>query len=87
MNVSYTPNWEPLERLHEQKKVDIDDFMFMGTYFIGSIAINTYKNRDTRLYLNLSNDGTAWKYEVSSYIPIDITLAVSLAYGKTNQPN
>ncbi len=87
MNTSFVPNWEPIERLHEQNKVDIDDFMFMGTYLIGSVAINAYKNRDTRLYLNLSNDGTAWKYEVSSYIPIDINLAISLAYGKTDQPN
>lgn len=87
MQVSYSPYWVPMERLHDAGKIDIDDFMFMGTYFLDSVTIHTYKHRDTRLYLNLSTEGYAYKYEATAYIPMDVNDAISRAYGKNEHQN
>lgn len=84
MQVSYIPNWKPLERLHNNKLVDIDDFMFMGSYHFPNVTIHTYKHRYTRNYINLDNDCFSYQYSNNGYIPNDIVDAISYAYGGNN---
>lgn len=83
MKSECVPNWKPLEFLcnafngrtlvfvpspfNAPAKLDINDFMYMATYELNGVKIMTYKHRDTRRYLNLSEDGAVWKYVGSIY--------------------
>lgn len=53
------PNWAPLE-----KRLPLDDcgdWMWMSRVVRGSRVIEQYKHSTTRGYLNLDQDGNAWR--------------------------
>lgn len=58
----YEPHWPPLE-----EAIGLDrcrDFMYMGSaQGADGTPVYLYKHAITRRYINLSDDGRAWKYE------------------------
>lgn len=56
------PNWAPLERIVAPG--DLDHWMWMGRSEHGDRVIEAYKHRSTRRYLNLDQDGQAWRVRV-----------------------
>lgn len=53
------PYWTPLEAVLPLE--DCAAFMYMGRVDQAGVTIHQYKHSDTRRYLNLSEDGTAWR--------------------------
>ena len=60
-----SPNWQPLEQLHtiHAYLFEMDDFMWMHR----NDAIECYKHRITRSYLNIDNNGLFWLYRNGKY--------------------
>ncbi len=72
----YEPHWSPLE-----EAIGLDhcrDFMYMGFgQGTDGTAVYLYKHSIIRRYINLSDDGRAWKYEGNeAYTEVDRTDAV-----------
>lgn len=56
---SHVPNWKPLETVMTRRG-DINEcgnFMFMGSREIDGKTKHLYKNKNTRRYLTLDNEG------------------------------
>ena len=57
-----TPVWTPLESYLGKKEL-CQDFMYMQSVKLASnVVVHTYKNCDSRVYINLSGDGRSWEY-------------------------
>jgi len=55
------PAWKPLE-LHLGEDL-CSEFMYMhGLRLASNIIVHTYKHRDNRMYVNLSDDDRSWEY-------------------------
>lgn len=69
------PTWEPLERIVGRQ--NLPAFMYMGEVQTGEKRIVLYKHIVTRFYLNLDEEGRAYRYTCSGYhtIPLDEALA------------
>jgi hypothetical protein len=69
------PTWEPLERIVGRQ--NLLAFMYMGEVQTGKKRIFLYKHIVTRFYLNLDEEGRAYRYTRSGYqaIPLDEVLA------------
>jgi hypothetical protein len=74
-NMSFTPNWKPLELIFNKDIRKVVMFMFMGTTREG---INLYKHKITRRYLNIDDGGKTYKYNASdgSYTEIPFSEAL-----------
>lgn len=73
-----TPKWAPLERLLGDGRCA--DFMAMGEMIQNKIVIYLYKHKSTRRYLNLDNDGNAYRFNNGAYDPITLTEAIHHAF-------
>ena len=87
----FTPHWTPLEQLAcLEPSIELGHWMFMGTYKLKSgVVIYTYKHRDTRNYLNLSDDLKAWTYlayheGASAYVQCGLIEAIQHALQASN---
>lgn len=73
--VLFVPEWELLHKT--LGKQNCRNFMYMAGYKLEDEAIiHTYKHSLSREYINLSNDGRAWKYTGDGYEEINSTEAV-----------
>jgi hypothetical protein len=66
-------DWSPLEKLIGASRCV--DFMYMGVsknvlHHGGWEQLRLYKHIDTRRYLNLTFDGTCFRYNGGAYTPI-----------------
>ncbi|XTZ13835.1 hypothetical protein ACQSSU_20270 [Micromonospora echinospora] len=79
-----TPDWGPLEST--VTVADIGNWMWMGRLTRGSRVIEQYKHWETRRYVNLDQDGNAWRvrYTEDSDTPdVDpIPVADALAWAR-----
>ena len=65
-----TPDWGPLSQLCDANDLVLDQFMWMGAILLedGRTA-HAYKHVDTRCYLHLAEDLTAFRYHGESHQP------------------
>lgn len=71
-------DWEPLERALGQNLCH--NFMYMGWIDVKGTFVYLYKHRDTRRYINLSDDGRAWRYHAEAsppYVEVPLETAKS----------
>lgn len=66
--------WLPLEQMLGPELCE--NFMYMGR--TGEIYL--YKHIDTRRYLNITRDGTCFRYSVNGYFPIERGEAIQDAF-------
>jgi hypothetical protein len=71
--------WFPLERMLGSALCN--DFMYMGTSWPiihkgTEQKLFLYKHVDTRHYLNLSLDGTCFRFTATGYVPIALDEAI-----------
>lgn len=78
------PTWEPLERIIGRQ--NLPAFMYMGEAQRGEKRIVLYKHIGTRSYLNLDEEGGAYRYTTSGYVPIPLDQALAYAYGMPALP-
>lgn len=52
------PNWEPLLKVAGDRT---DEFMWMCSTVVLGTKVHQYKHRDTRRYLNLGENGKAYR--------------------------
>jgi len=94
VKITYKVDWKPLEILARiyQNKIDLGEWMYMGTVDNFGTDIYLYKNRNTRAYLNADYYGGCYRYDslterlgsgteffVDEYVPIHTEVAVNLA--------
>lgn len=65
--VSVVVNWEPLEQFFKGDITKVSKYMFMGT---NNAGIHLYKNSVNRRYLNITDDGRAFRYQYQGYVEI-----------------
>jgi hypothetical protein len=79
----HTPDWKPLEAVVPADK--LHDWMWMCRVRHGGRVIEQYKHADTRRYLNLDQQGGAWRISYSSnhatpdIAPVDRDSAIAWA--------
>jgi|GEM_PF-886352 len=78
------PIWEPLKHVIGERY--LPDFMFMGKKCIGERSVFLYKHIFTRCYLNLDEAGRTYRYQESTYTPVDLTEALVHAFGTADIP-
>lgn len=68
------PNWGPLETAL-RPEMPVEDWMWMCTVEVDGVRIEQYKHIDTRRYLNLDEDGCAYRvtYTGPDWTPWDGT--------------
>tara|TARA_R100000008_G_C3551887_1_gene150898 strand:+ start:637 stop:927 length:291 start_codon:yes stop_codon:yes gene_type:complete len=92
MELTYKVDWKPLEILARtyQNKINLDEWMYMGTVDNFGTDIYLYKNIITRNYLNADYYGDCYRYDsltkqlgngsiTSEYVPIHKEVAVNKA--------
>ena len=74
------PDWAPLARLTEGDDLVLDQFMWMGAIRLDDDRlVHAYKHCDTRCYLHLGEDGTAFEYRGYSDLPYSpVPLGITL---------
>lgn len=73
-----TPTWAPLEGFLGDDRCA--HFMAMGEIIQNGIVIYLYKHKSTRRYLNLDNNGNAYRFNNGAYDPITLTEAIHHAF-------
>lgn len=71
--------WWPLELVVGERY--LPDFMFMGKKQISERWVFLYKHIVTRCYLNLDENGGAYRYEGATYVAMDLEQALARVFG------
>jgi hypothetical protein len=72
------PSWDVLKSVIGDKQAA--NFMYMASYKLESgTVVHTFKHSLTRRYINLSDDGSFWKYMGGSYAITDRETAIQAA--------
>ena len=66
--------WGPLEDVVEAAKCQ--NFMFIGCVTMRELKVYLYKHRNTRRYLNLDDQGNAYKFRKGKYHPLELSNAL-----------